>query len=96
MVFTGSRYSDTEVISPMAPNGTTPRVLATRMVSPAPAVLSHTVAEGERLDQLAARFYSEPTKYWLILDGNPRVLNPFELLTAGNTIDVPQNRIVRK
>jgi phage tail protein X len=96
MIFTGSRYTGTEVISPVAPNGTTPRVLATRLVSMAPAVLSHTVAEGERLDQLAARYYSEPTKSWLILDANPGVLNPFDLLAAGSAIAVPQNRIVRK
>ena len=46
------------------------------------------------LDTLAARFYGEPTKYWLLLDSNPETLNPFELLVAGTTLHVPKNRLV--
>ena len=62
---------------------------------PAPGQLQHVVSEGERLDQLANTFYGEPTKYWLILDANLDVLNPFELLEAGMPIHVPRNRLVR-
>jgi nucleoid-associated protein YgaU len=94
MIFKGSRYSHTEVISPVAADGRAPRVLATREVPPAPGALEHMVFEGDRLDTLAARYYSEPTKYWLILDANPEPLNPFELLVPGTIIRIPRNRIV--
>lgn len=95
MVFKGSRYTQVEVIQPPAPDGRAPRALAARPVAPTPGRLEHVAAEGERLDQLAARYYSEPTKYWLILDANPDVLNPFELLEPGRIVYIPQNRIVR-
>jgi hypothetical protein len=50
------------------------------------------VVEGERLDQLAQRFYGDPLKSWLILDANPEELNPLLLLRPGRRIKVPQNR----
>ncbi|HEX7843730.1 MAG TPA: hypothetical protein VF469_39925 [Kofleriaceae bacterium] len=95
MVFKGSRYTGIALIQPMAADGKSRRVLAQRRVVGAPAVLQHVVSEGQRLDQLANNFYAEPTKYWLILDANLDVLNPFELLQTGRTIAVPPNRIVR-
>jgi nucleoid-associated protein YgaU len=95
MVFKGSRYSSIEVIQPLAADGKSRRVLAPRPILPVRGVLEHVVCEGQRLDQLATNFYSESTKYWLILEANLDVLNPFELLQVGETIDIPQNRIVR-
>ncbi len=93
MVFKGSRYSKTPVIAPENAARTAPRVLAARDIPPAPGVLNYTVVESERLDQLAFRFYSDAQKYWLILDANPEILNPFELLQAGRVIRIPNNRL---
>jgi nucleoid-associated protein YgaU len=93
MVFKGSRYASTPVVSPETDNRTTPRVLGLRPVPPAPGTLTYTVMEGDRLDQLANRFYSDPRKYWLILDANPEVLNPFDLLQTGRQIRIPGNRV---
>ena len=95
MVFKGSRYTSIAVIEPIAADGKSRRVLALRPTARVPAALQHVVSVGERLDQLANNFYAEPTKYWLILDANPGVLNPFDLLETGQAIAVPQNRIVR-
>jgi nucleoid-associated protein YgaU len=94
VVFKGSRYTNTDVIAPQRADGKSPRVLARRQIPPAPGVVEHVATDGERLDLLATRFYNESTKYWLILDANPEVLNPFELLLAGRTVQIPQNRIV--
>jgi hypothetical protein len=94
MVFKGSRYSTTDVIESRGPDDRAVRTLATRVITPAPSALEHTVSDGERLDTLAARFYGEPTKSWLILDANPETLNPFELLVPGGAIHVPKNRLV--
>jgi nucleoid-associated protein YgaU len=93
MVFKGSRYASTPVFSLKTDNRTTPRVLGQRPVPPAPGAFTYTVMEGDRLDQLANRFYSDPRKYWLILDANPEVLNPFELLEPGRQIRIPRNRV---
>jgi nucleoid-associated protein YgaU len=94
MIFTGSRYGAADVVEAVGPDGRTTRALATHVLEPAPGVLSYTVLEGERFDTLAARFYGEPTKYWLILDANPETLNPFDLLSPGAAIQIPKNRVV--
>jgi nucleoid-associated protein YgaU len=95
MIFQGSRYTNIALIQPMAADGKSRRVLATREIARPLVAFHHVVSEGERLDQLATNFYSEATKYWLILDANSDVLNPFELLQAGRSIAIPKNRIVR-
>jgi len=94
MVFKGSRYTRINVIQPLNSDGKSPRVLAERPIVAAPGKLEYVVSDGERLDQLSSRFFGEATKYWLILDANLDVLNPFELLQAGIAIHVPQNVIV--
>jgi nucleoid-associated protein YgaU len=91
MIFQGSRYAKTELME-----GTTPQTLALRRVPETRGAIEHVVMEGERLDHLAARFYGDAKKYWLILDANPGELNPFELLQPGRRIRIPQNRIVGK
>ena len=93
MVFQGSRYADAEVITPRAHDGQKRRVLDMRRVTVAPSAHEHTVSEGERLDLLAGHFYSDPQKYWLILDANPDELNPFRLLQTGRRIRIPRNRV---
>jgi nucleoid-associated protein YgaU len=94
MIYEGSRYARTPVVAAADATGREPRVLARRVAPPAPAALEHTVTDGERLDHLAERFYGEPTRYWLILDANPEVLNPFHLLQPGRRIAVPRNRVL--
>lgn len=94
MVFKGSRYTRTPVITPENFEGGAPRVLAIRSIPRTPGALDYSVVEGERLDHLSYRFYTDPPKYWLILDANPQVLNPFELMQTGQRIQIPKNRIV--
>jgi nucleoid-associated protein YgaU len=94
MVFKGSRYTGTPVIGPEEAEMGGRRSLAMRSIPHTPGALAYAVVEGERLDHLANRFYSEPQKYWLILDANPDVLNPFDLLQTGRRIQIPKNRIV--
>jgi nucleoid-associated protein YgaU len=94
MLFPGSRYARTEVIWPVGADGAPTRALAARRIPPRPGVLEHVVTEGERLDQLAGRFYGDPRKYWLILDANPEELHPLRLLRPGRRLRVPQDRAV--
>jgi nucleoid-associated protein YgaU len=88
----GSRYAATPVVTP--PDGG-PRTLARRRVPSTPGALEHVVMEGERLDQLAARFYGDPRKWWLIADANPEELDPRQLLRPGRRIRVPRDQAVR-
>jgi hypothetical protein len=91
MILKGSRYAKTALME-----STMPRTLARRRIPNVPGAIEHVVMEGERLDHLAARFYGDAKKYWLILDANPDELNPLELLKPGRRIRIPQNRIVAR
>lgn len=52
----------------------------------------HRVLEGERLDQLAVRYYGDPLKYWLIVDANAGdVLFPEDLMVPGRVLRIPRS-----
>ncbi|MGE5697833.1 MAG: hypothetical protein ACM4D3_22105 [Candidatus Sericytochromatia bacterium] len=39
----------------------------------------HVLAAGDRVDQLADRYYGNPMAWWQICDANPEFLSPWEL-----------------
>ncbi|MEU1390957.1 MULTISPECIES: hypothetical protein [unclassified Nonomuraea] len=51
-----------------------------RSLPEAPAVLTHVIKAGDRLDQLAFAYYGQPLQYWRICDANPDYLSPLTLL----------------
>jgi hypothetical protein len=69
------------------PNVTAPdakgRFLASTDIRLLPSVTGafrHTVEAGDRLDQLAYKFYSQPLQWWNIADANAEFLSPLALL----------------
>lgn len=93
-----SRYYalETATLSYTDPDGVT-RVVAykRRRFIPSPTgqttLLEHTAVQGERLDNLTARYLGEPTQFWRVCDAN-LVLRPEELEEVGRriTIALPQ------
>lgn len=89
-----SRYSNLEngsmIITDAA--GTT-RVLVykrRRLIPPAErltTLVEHTVLEGERLDNITARYVGEPTLFWRVCDANI-VLQPAELEVVGRIVRI--------
>jgi hypothetical protein len=62
------------------------RPIASKGLRPLPDVggtFQHTVAEGDRLDHLATRYYQQPQRWWRICDANPDVLSPLDLVGRG-------------
>jgi hypothetical protein len=53
----------------------------------ATTLVEHTVAQGERLDRITARYAGDPTQFWRICDVN-NVLKPEELEETGRVIDI--------
>ena len=51
----------------------------------------HRVIAGERLDQLADRYYGDPLKYWLICDANEEIF-PDDLMVIGRILNIPRNQ----
>jgi hypothetical protein len=59
------------------------RVLASRELRLLPTVtgtFQHTIDSGDRLDQLAYKYYSQPLQWWNISDANPQFLSPLQLI----------------
>lgn len=52
-----------------------------------PTLAEHRVSEGDRLDNIAARYAGDPTLFWRLCDANA-VLRPQELEEAGRIIRI--------
>jgi hypothetical protein len=66
------------------------RYLRRRFIPPAggePIVLEHTFTQGERLDNITARYLDDPTQFWRVCDANV-VLRPEELERIGRVINI--------
>ncbi len=79
-----SRYAGTGITTLVTPEGRTVAYLRRRFVPP-PASLAtwqvHTVVEGDRIDNIAARYLGDPTQFWRVCDGNG-AMRPAELTEA--------------
>ncbi|MGW3146146.1 hypothetical protein ACWDG1_15965 [Streptomyces sp. NPDC001177] len=82
MFTAASRYHGIEVARYEPPGGGDPVPYVRRRLLPDPASLTslgfHPVAEGDRLDRIAAAGLGDPELFWRIADANP-VLDPEEL-----------------
>jgi hypothetical protein len=71
-----------------------------RMLPEVTGTFSHTVAAGDRVDHLAAKYYRQPTKWWRICDANPEFLSPQALTGQGPVVTVkftltePKHKII--
>lgn len=90
-----SRYFELETgqITTVEENGDT-RVLAyvRRRFVPATTsttLVSHAVAQGERLDHLAARHFGDPTQFWRICDANGALRPEHLVREPGRRVDIP-------
>jgi hypothetical protein len=50
-------------------------------------LVEHTVVQGERLDNITARYLGDPTQFWQVCDANG-VLEPAELEQLGRTVRI--------
>jgi len=79
-----SRYQAIETTRLVLPDGTEVVYLQRRLVPPPDRmaqVQEHAVVEGDRIDNLAARYLGDPEQYWRICDAN-RAMRPAELTEA--------------
>lgn len=76
-----SRYQGVETTKHTLPNGTEIVHLRRRFV-PHPErmvqVQEHIVVEGDRIDNIAARYLNDPEQFWRVCDAN-RAMRPAEL-----------------
>ncbi len=91
MIFKGSRYEKVKTWAGIDARGRVVQALGLRFVPPTPAGFVHTFSGDERLDLIAARYYRNPEKFWLIADANDE-MDPEDLLEPGRQLLIPPDR----
>lgn len=83
-----SRYFSTETATYEMPDGRIIRHLRRRFLPPLDRftlLQEHPVTEGDRLDNLTARYLGDAEQFWRVCDANP-ILRPEELEEIGRRI----------
>jgi hypothetical protein len=91
MIYLNSRYANGSLQTVSDPRRGRLDTAVFRRFGMSQKARSYTVyvwVEGDRIDIVAARFYSDPTQYWRILDENPSIADPSDL-TPGTSIRIP-------
>jgi nucleoid-associated protein YgaU len=87
-----SRYYGAAVETTTLADGTPVKYLVRRIVPQATiytSIQNYVVVDGDRIDNLAAKFLGDPTLWWMICDANGAT-DPDELVAqAGRTILLP-------
>ena len=91
-----SRYYSLDVATISVPDESEPsgirdiRYVRRRIIPPSDnltTLVEHTVAQGERLDQITARYLGDPTQFWRVCDAND-VIQPEELEETSRVIKI--------
>lgn len=86
-----SRYQQTETATLETIDGRTIVYLKRRFVPPSSSfslLQEHTVVEGDRLDNIAARYFNDPLLFWRLCDAND-AMRPRDLLAEiGDTLRI--------
>ena len=87
-----SRYFGIETFRRTLPDGREVVVLRRRFLPPASAsmiVAIHSVAEGDRLDNITAKHLGDPEQFWRLCDAN-NAMHPDELTAEiGRRLGIP-------
>ena len=75
-----SRYRKLSSVAALDAQGRTLAATDLRLLPAVTGTFRHTVESGNRLDQLAYTYYSQPLQWWNICDANPQFLSPLALL----------------
>ena len=90
---TDSRYYGFSTLTYTAANGQNITYLARRIVPQGGAanyatVAQHIVAQGDRLDLIAAKYLGDPLIFWLICDANGAIRPESLVETPGSVINI--------
>ena len=86
-----SRYQQTETATLETADGRTIVYLKRRFVPPSLSfslLQEYTVVEGDRLDNIAARYFNDPLLFWRLCDANDAMLPRDLLAETGDTLRI--------
>ena len=89
-IYKGSRYeySVIDFVTTSANGHANPIVFYNQTNLGQVTYYEHVYSQGERLDQLATRYFKNPEYWWLIPEYNPQI-SDFTNITIGTTIRIP-------
>jgi hypothetical protein len=94
-----SRYANCEPVTLKVtdPDGTTRelRYVRRRFIPPVDGmtvIVEHTCTQGDRLDNITARYIGDPTQFWRVCDAN-EVMKPADLEETGRAIKIAMPRL---
>lgn len=89
-IYKGSRYeySTVDFVSTVLNGAANPIVFYQFTNLGKVTYYEHIYTEGERLDQIANRYYRNPGYWWIIPEFNPEITD-FMNITPGTTIRIP-------
>jgi hypothetical protein len=82
-----SRYRNLAEVHAPDRNGQLVVALELRFIPATGGRFLHTVADQDRLDLLAFKYYADPTKWWQICDANPQIPFPLDLFDRGLVVE---------
>jgi hypothetical protein len=90
MIFKGSRYeySTVDFFSPKTTKSEQPVIFYTFSTLGRISYWEHQYVQGERLDQIASKYYQNPKSWWLIPEYNPEIVD-FTAITPGTILRIP-------
>jgi hypothetical protein len=89
MFFKGSRYENVD--EDEIENGAQ-RIIRYKKIRFTPETKSrqaHSICQGERLDNLAYRYFRDPELFWRICDANPTLWPDDLIATTGRSVRIP-------
>jgi hypothetical protein len=91
MFFKGSRYADVDTTQITDATGRVIPYIKVRFIAPTPAVVGHSVLQGERLDQISNNYYKDAQRFWRICDANFAMWPDDEVAVPNATILIPSS-----
>jgi hypothetical protein len=82
-----SRYRNLAEVHALDRNGQPVVALELRFIPETTGQFLHTVTDHDRLDLLAFKYYSDPSKWWQICDANQQFSFPLDLFDRGLAVD---------
>jgi len=84
-----SRYKDVPTAQITDDEGRVIPYIKVRFIPRTPAVVGHTVTQGERLDLVSNAYYKDAQRFWRICDANFAMWPDDEVAVANTTILIP-------
>jgi hypothetical protein len=89
MIFTDSRYATGTLSKSFdARTGTNNVTLFRQFSSESSAFFYYNWSQKDRIDLIATEFLGDPSLWWLIMDYNPEISNPFDI-PLGTVLRIP-------